>query len=87
MGGHDVRGSRRAPSDRGPVVHEKAYALMGGVDVWRTPVTARGRRLRDVRKAAKELERWASLAGSGNHNAVIVRKIVSTRTVAGAQSR
>lgn len=56
MGGNDQRGSVRPPREGAPLVRVRAYSLLGGVDVWRLPAEARGRRLRDARRAAKALE-------------------------------
>lgn len=56
MGGNDQRGSHRAPRDGAPVVRVRAYALMGGVDVWRLPAEARGLELREAKRIASGSE-------------------------------
>jgi hypothetical protein len=55
MGGNDERGSTRAPRSGAPRVKIMAYALMGGIDVWRLPEEARGLSLKQAKKLAKEV--------------------------------
>jgi hypothetical protein len=57
MGGNDERGSTRPPRPGAPVIRIQAFALMGGIEVWRLPAESAGLRLKDARKAAKALER------------------------------
>jgi uncharacterized protein DUF1707/cell wall-active antibiotic response 4TMS protein YvqF len=57
MGGNDERGSTRRPRAGAPVVRIRAFALMGGVDIWRVPSEARQLRLKDARRAARAMER------------------------------
>ncbi|CAN5669233.1 DUF1707 domain-containing protein [soil metagenome] len=57
LGGNDERGSRRPARPGAPVVRVKAYALMGGVDVWRLPTDARQLPLRQAKRAARALEK------------------------------
>jgi Domain of unknown function (DUF1707)/Cell wall-active antibiotics response 4TMS YvqF len=54
MGGRGERGSSRAPRPGAPRIKILAFALMGGIDVWRLPEEARGVSLRQARKLAKE---------------------------------
>ncbi len=56
MGGNDERGSTRPPRPGAPLLHIRAFAIMGGVDVWRLPAESAGLRRKDARKAAKALE-------------------------------
>lgn len=53
VGGRGERGSSRAPRPGAPRVRVRAFALMGGIDVWRLPEEARGVSLRQARKIAK----------------------------------
>jgi hypothetical protein len=57
MGGNEERGSRRPPRPGAPLIRIRAFALMGGVDVWRLPPESRGTSLKAARRAAKALER------------------------------
>jgi hypothetical protein len=54
MGGRGERGSSRAPRPGSPRIRVFAYALMGGIDVWRLPEEARGVSLRQAKKLAKQ---------------------------------
>lgn len=54
MGGRGERGSSRPPRPGAPRVKILAFALMGGIDVWRLPEEARGVSLRQARKLAKD---------------------------------
>jgi Cell wall-active antibiotics response 4TMS YvqF len=56
MGGTDERGSRRPPRPAAPFIKVRAYALMGGTDVWRLPAETGRASLKEARRAAKELE-------------------------------
>jgi hypothetical protein len=56
MGSNDHRGSLRAPAAGAPEIRIRAWAIMGGVDVWRVPSGVAGS-LADARSTAKELER------------------------------
>ena len=53
MGGNGERGSTRPPRPGGPRIRILAYALMGGIDVWRLPEEAKGVSLKEARKLAK----------------------------------
>ena len=53
MGGNGERGSTRPPRPGGPRIRILAYALMGGIDVWRLPEEATGVSLKEARKLAK----------------------------------
>lgn len=53
MGGNSERGSARPPRAGAPHVRVMAYALMGGIDVWRLPAEARDLPLRQAKKLAK----------------------------------
>jgi hypothetical protein len=53
MGGNGERGSTRAPRPGGPRIRVLAYAVMGGIDIWRLPEEAKGLSLRQARKMAK----------------------------------
>jgi hypothetical protein len=57
MGGNDERGSRRAARPGAPVIRIRAYSMMGGIDVWRLPMEAHGRSLKEARRMARRLER------------------------------
>ncbi|MEQ7125013.1 DUF1707 domain-containing protein [Actinopolymorpha sp. B11F2] len=57
MGGNDERGSRRPARPGAPVIRIRAYSLMGGIDVWRLPAEAKGKSLKEARRAARQLER------------------------------
>ncbi|HEX5542112.1 MAG TPA: DUF1707 domain-containing protein [Micromonospora sp.] len=56
LGGHETRGSRRAPRPGAPVVRIHVFALLGGVEVWRVPAELQTGSLKALRRAAKELE-------------------------------
>jgi hypothetical protein len=57
MGGNDERGSQRPARPGAPVIRIRAYSLMGGIDVWRLPAEARGKSLKEAKRAARQLER------------------------------
>ncbi|HEX5595836.1 MAG TPA: DUF1707 domain-containing protein [Micromonosporaceae bacterium] len=56
LGGHETRGSRRAPRPGAPLVRIQVFALMGGVEVWRVPADLQTTSLKKLRRAAKQLE-------------------------------
>ncbi|MGI9004518.1 MAG: DUF1707 SHOCT-like domain-containing protein [Pseudonocardia sp.] len=55
LGGNDEHGMTTAVHPGAPVVRIRAFALMGGVDVWRVPAGADVGSLRKVRKQIKHL--------------------------------
>jgi hypothetical protein len=54
MGGNGERGSTRPPRPGGPRIRILAYAVMGGIDIWRLPEEAKGLPLKQARKLAKD---------------------------------
>ncbi|QSB14821.1 DUF1707 and DUF2154 domain-containing protein [Natronosporangium hydrolyticum] len=57
IGGNDERGSQRAARTGAPLIRIRAFALLGGIDVWRLPAESRGKRLKEARRDAKALEK------------------------------
>ncbi|HJU97655.1 MAG TPA: DUF1707 domain-containing protein [Jiangellaceae bacterium] len=53
MGGNGERGSTRRPRPGAPRIRILAYALMGGIDVWRLPEEAKGVSLKQAKRLAK----------------------------------
>jgi hypothetical protein len=53
MGGNGERGSTRAPRPGGPRIRVLAYAVMGGIDIWRLPEEAKSLSLKQARRLAK----------------------------------
>lgn len=60
MGGNDERGSQRAARPGAPLIRIRSFAVMGGVEVWRIPAEARGKSLKEAKRAAKALEKGES---------------------------
>lgn len=57
IGGHDEHGPATAVRPGAPVVRIRAFAFMGGCDVWRVPSGAAESSLKAVRKRIKHLGR------------------------------
>ncbi|MDQ3885710.1 MAG: DUF1707 domain-containing protein [Actinomycetota bacterium] len=57
LGGNDDHGGPSAIRPGAPVVRIRAFALMGGIDVWRVPAGSGGGSLREVRAQVKQLGR------------------------------
>jgi hypothetical protein len=53
MGGNTELGSRRSPRPGAPVIRIRAYNLLGGATIFRTPPQARGLGLGEARRLAK----------------------------------
>ena len=54
IGGRGERGSSRAPRPGAPRIKILAFALMGGIDVWRLPEEARGVSIKQAKRLAKD---------------------------------
>jgi len=53
MGGNQQLGSQRSPRPGAPVIHVRAWNLMGGTTIYRLPPQSRGLSLKEARRLAK----------------------------------
>jgi hypothetical protein len=57
MGGNTELGSQRSPRPGAPVIHLRAWNVMGGATIYRLPPQARGLPLKGARRLARAARR------------------------------